>query len=276
MAEERLHKVLARAGIASRRHVEQMMTAGRIKVNGKIVKELGAQIDPDKDHVFVDGRRVKIAADQVGERVYFLLNKPVKVLSTAKDEQGRKTVLDVVVGASEGRIYPVGRLDYDAEGALLLTNDGELTNLLIHPKHKVPKIYMVKVKGVPTEEQLAKLRRGIYLEDGPTGPCQIEVIKKAKVNTWVQVILTQGKNRQIKRMFWRIGHPVQRLVRTHFAGISTEGLEIGKYRALTKRELIHLQQVAQQKDTVMPTAKVAKKPRAPRIKVGPKVTKKPE
>ncbi len=276
MAEERLHKVLARAGIASRRHVEQMMTAGRIKVNGKIVKELGAQIDPDKDHVFVDGRRVKIAADQVGERVYFLLNKPVKVLSTAKDEQGRKTVLDVVVGASEGRIYPVGRLDYDAEGALLLTNDGELTNLLIHPKHKVPKIYMVKVKGVPTEEQLAKLRRGIYLEDGPTGPCQIEVIKKAKVNTWVQVILTQGKNRQIKRMFWRIGHPVQRLVRTHFAGISTEGLEIGKYRALTKRELIHLQQVAQQKDTGMPTAKVAKKPRAPRIKVGPKVTKKPE
>ena len=273
MIEERLHKVLARAGIASRRHVEQMMTAGRIKVNGRTVKELGAQIDPDKDHVFVDGRRVKIAADQVGERVYFLLNKPIKVLSTAKDEQGRKTVLDVVVGASEGRIYPVGRLDYDAEGALLLTNDGELTNLLIHPKHKVPKTYMVKVKGVPTDEQLAKLRRGIYLEDGPTGPCQIEVIKKAKVNTWVQVILTQGKNRQIKRMFWRIGHPVQRLVRTHFAGISTEGLEIGKYRALTKRELAYLQQVAQQKETGMP--KVPAKPSVPRIKVGPKVMKQP-
>jgi len=240
MSKERLHKVLARAGVASRRHVEQMILEGHIKVNGKVVEELGVQIDPDEDHVSVDGKRVRISSEQIGERVYFLLNKPPRVLSTAKDDRERKTVIDLVAGAEQCRIYPVGRLDYDAEGALLLTNDGELTNQLIHPRHKVKKVYMVKVKGVPAEEKLAKLRRGIYLEDGPTGPCQIDVIKKAKVNTWVQVVLTQGKNRQIKRMFWRIEHPVQRIVRTHFAGLTTEGLEVGQYRALTKRELQYL------------------------------------
>jgi pseudouridine synthase len=238
--KERLHKALARAGVASRRHVEKMITEGHIRVNGKPVDQLGTQIDPDKDEVFVDGKRVQLSSDEIYERVYFLLNKPPKVLTTSKDERGRKTVLDLVLGAAEGRIYPVGRLDYDAEGALLLTNDGELTNQLIHPRHKVPKTYMVKVKGVPAEDKLDKLRRGIYLEDGPTGPCEIEVVSKAKVNTWVRVVLTQGKNRQIKRMFWRIEHPVQRLVRSHFGGISTKGLEPGQYRALTKRELTYL------------------------------------
>lgn len=239
--KERLHKVLARAGVASRRHVEKMMADGLIRVNGKMASEPGTMIDPDQDRISVDGKSVQVSSEEIYERVYFLLNKPERVLTTSKDERGRKTVLDLVLGASEGRIYPVGRLDYDAEGALLLTNDGELTNKLIHPRHKVRKTYMVKVKGVPAEEKLEKLRRGIYLEDGPTGPCEIEVVSKAKVNTWVRVVLTQGKNRQIKRMFWRIEHPVQRLVRTHFGGISTQGLEPGQYRALTKRELSSLE-----------------------------------
>ena len=237
---ERLHKVLARSGVASRRHVEQMITEGRVRVGSQKVTELGFKIDPSVDEVFVDGKKVRLFQDNLEERVYFLLNKPVKVLSTVKDDRGRKTVLDLVLGATEGRIYPVGRLDYDAEGALLLTNDGELTNQLIHPRHRVKKTYMVKVKGVPPEDKLDKLRRGIYLEDGPTGTSEIEVTKKVKANTWVCVVLTQGKNRQIKRMFWRIGHPVQKLIRTHFAGISTEGLEPGQYRSLTKRELAHL------------------------------------
>jgi len=237
--KERIQKVLANAGVASRRHIEEMIKLGQIKINGKIA-ELGAHVDPDTDVVIVDKKRITLSSEELQEKVYFLLNKPAGVMSTTKDERSRMTVMDLVVGATDGRIYPVGRLDYDAEGALLLTNDGELTNKLIHPKKKIPKVYMVKVKGTPTEESLNKLRRGIYLEDGPTGPCEIEVIRKAKINTWVQVVLTQGKNRQLKRMFWRFQNPVMRIVRTHFAGISLEGLDEGKYRSLTKRELAAL------------------------------------
>src|SRR3989338_3725493 len=224
MAQERLHKALARAGVASRRQVEKIIEEGRVRVNQARVEQQGMVIDPHKDEVYVDGKRVYTASDELTERVYFFLYKPAGVLLTSTDTAGRKTVLDLVLGAAEGRIYPVGRLDYDAEGALLMTNDGELTNQLIHPKYHVPKVYEVKVKGMPTEEQLDKLRRGIYLEDGPTGPSEIEFIKKAKVNTWLKVILTQGKNNQIKNMFWRIEHPVQKLIRTHFAGISIDGL----------------------------------------------------
>ena len=240
MSSERLHKALARAGVASRRQVEKIIEEGRVRVNKTRVEQQGMLIDPDKDEVYVDGKRVYTASDELTERVYFLLYKPAGVLSTSKDTAGRKTVLDLVLGAGEGRIYPVGRLDYDAEGALLMTNDGELTNQLIHPKYHVKKIYEVKVKGTPSEEGLAKLRRGIYLEDGPTGPCEIEFIRKAKVNTWLRVILIQGKNRQIKRMFWRIENPVQKIVRTHFAGISIEGLAPGEFRPLSKRELVAL------------------------------------
>ncbi len=243
MAQERLHKALAMAGVSSRRLAEQMIVEGRVRLNGTRVTEMGLKVDTESDQVLVDGKKVRFRpADQ--ELVYFLLNKPLSVLTTAKDDRGRKTVMDLVKGASGARIFPVGRLDYDAEGALLLTNDGDLANKLIHPRHHVPKTYMVKVKAVPAEDKLDKLRRGIYLEDGPTGPCQIEVVQKARVNTWVQVILKQGKNRQLKRMFWRIKHPVMKIVRTHFAGITTEGLAPGQYRSLTKRELASLRQQA--------------------------------
>lgn len=244
MSQERLHKALARAGVASRRQVEKMIEEGRVRVNNNRVETQGMLIDPDKDETYVDGKRVHTASNELTERVYFLLYKPAGVVSTSKDTAGRKTVLDLVLGALEGRIYPVGRLDYDAEGALLMTNDGELTNQLIHPKYHVPKIYEVKIKGTPTNEQLDKLRRGIYLPDGPTGPSEIELIRQAKVNTWLKVILTQGKNNQIKNMFWRIEHPVQKLVRTHFAGISIKGLRPGEFRPLTKKELSSLRALA--------------------------------
>lgn len=240
MAQERLQKVLARSGVASRRAVEGMIAEGRIKVNGKIITEMGHLVDVDTDRIFVDNRTVRLVSDESQEKVYFLLNKPANVLTTVKDDRERTTVMDYVKGASESRIFPVGRLDYDAEGALLLTNDGELANQLIHPKFHVAKRYIVKVKGTPKEPDIAKLRRGIYLEDGPTGPSHVEVLGKAKVNTWVEVVLTQGKNRQIKRMFWRIQNPVQKLIRTHFAGISVEGLNPGQYRLLTKREIQRL------------------------------------
>jgi 23S rRNA pseudouridine2605 synthase len=240
MVQERIHKCLARAGVASRRAVEQMIREGRIRLNNKPLLELGTLVDSEKDIVQVDGKRVAISEDVISERVYFLLNKPSNVLSTVKDDGDRLTVTKLIKGIGDARIFPVGRLDYDAEGALLLTNDGELTHRLLHPKKKIPKVYMVKVKGEPKEEHLDKLRRGIYLEDGPTGPSQIRVIKKARVNTWVEVILTEGKNRQIKRMFWRIGNPVMKLVRTYFAGLSVDGLRPGEFRPLTKRELSFL------------------------------------
>ncbi len=242
MVQERIHKCLARAGVASRRSVERMIREGRVRLNHKPLTELGTLVDPETDVVHVNGEMVHISDDLAEERVYFLLNKPAKVVSTAKDDRDRLAVTKLIKGVGSARIFPVGRLDYDAEGALILTNDGELTHSLLHPKKKIPKVYMVKVKGEPTEDNLNLLRRGIYLEDGPTGPSKINVIKKARVNTWVEVILTEGKNRQIKRMFWRIGNPVQKLIRTYFAGIGIEGLRPGEYRSLTKRELVYLRE----------------------------------
>jgi pseudouridine synthase len=240
MAEERLQKVLARAGVASRRAAEVMIAEGRVRVNERVVIELGTKVDPTRDEVRVDGRNVRVSTPEDQERVYFLLNKPAGFLTTTKDDRGRKTVMDLVTGATEGRIYPVGRLDFDAEGALLLTNDGELANLLTHPRYHVPKTYMAKVKGSPSEAELDKLRKGIYLEDGPTKPAHVEVIQKARVNTWVEITVTEGRNRLIKRMFWRIQHPVLKLVRTRFGALDTEKLRLGEYRALSKKEFLEL------------------------------------
>lgn len=235
--EERLHKALARAGVASRRAAEQMIAEGRVRVNGRTVTEPGARVDVTKDEVFVDGRRVRIASESEQEKVYFLLHKPAGTLTTTKDERGRKTVLDLVAGASGTRIYPVGRLDYDAEGALLLTNDGQLAHQLMHPKFHVPKTYMAKVKGRPKEADLDRLRRGIYLEDGPTRAAHVEVVEEVQRNTWVEITVTEGRNRLVKRMFWRIRHPVLKLVRVSFGNLTIDGLKPGAYRMLTKKEL---------------------------------------
>ena len=240
MSEERLQKALARAGVASRRAAEAMIVAGRVRVNDKVVTELGTKINPGKDDVRVDGRKVEVTSPEKQERVYFILNKPPGFLTTTKDDRGRKTVMDLVVGASQARIYPVGRLDFDAEGVLLLTNDGELANLLTHPRYHVPKTYLAKVKGVPSEEKLNKLRRGIYLEDGPTKPAHVEVEEKMKANTWVEITVTEGRNRLIKRMFWRIQHPVLKLVRTKFGALDRDGLRLGEYRELSRKELEQL------------------------------------
>lgn len=240
MNDERLHKALARAGVASRRAAEQMIEEGRVRVNGKVVDRLGAKVDLEKDKVSVDGRPVSLVTEDRQERVYFLLNKPPNVLTTTRDDRGRRTVLDLVAGASSGRIYPVGRLDFDAEGALLLTNDGELAHQLTHPRFSVPKTYLAKVKGRPSDDKLEKLRRGIYLEDGPTKAAHAEIVGEAKKNTWVEITVTEGRNRLVKRMFWRIGHPVMKLVRVQFGTLGLEGLRPGDYRSLTKREVQQL------------------------------------
>lgn len=239
--KERIQKVLARANVASRRRVEEMILEGRVRLNGKRVTELGLSVDPERDVIHVNGQAIGICSQSEQEKVYILLHKPPQVVTTANDNLGRKTVLHLLPQYKDLRIFPVGRLDYDAQGALLLTNDGELSQKLLHPKFKCKKTYLVKVKGVPNEADIEKLRRGIYLEDGPTGKSEIEFHRATKFNSWVRVTLTSGKYRQIKRMFFRIENPVMRILRTDFAGISLGTLPVGEHRTLNKSEIMLLQ-----------------------------------
>lgn len=217
-----------------------MILEGRIRLNGKKVTELGVSIDTANDVVHVNGQLVNILPVSEQEKIYILLNKPPQVVTTLSDNFSRKTVIDLLPEYKSTRIFPVGRLDYDAQGALLLTNDGELAQQLLHPKYKATKTYLVKVKGVPKQEDIEKLRRGIYLEDGPTGKSEIEFHRATRFNTWLSVRLTSGKYRQIKRMFFRIENPVMRILRTDFAGIALGDLEVGRHRNLNKKEIMQL------------------------------------
>ena len=224
---ERLQKLIARAGVTSRRNAEKLILEGKVTVDGKIITELGAQADAEKNKICVDGKILNFDA----EKIYILLNKPRGYVCTAKDERGRKTVLDLVnIGE---RIFPVGRLDLNSEGLLLLTNDGELMNALIHPKFKINKTYRVTISGEVTEEKLDKLRAGIELEDGLTAPAEIFLIEK----NLVEITIHEGRNRQIRRMFAAIGCDVKKLKRIKFAGLTLEGVEVGKFRRLTPAEI---------------------------------------
>lgn len=234
---ERLQKVLARAGVASRRKAEELIEEGRVRVNDTTVLELGVKVDPEVDEVRVDGKKIRIFSEAHLEKVYLLLNKPPNTLTTTSDDRGRKTVMELISNISGTRLFPVGRLDFDAEGALLLTNDGDLAHRLTHPRFHVPKTYHAKVKGRPTEESLEKIRRGLYLDDGPTKPAHVEILQDAKVNTWCEITVTEGRNRLIKRMFWRIRHPVMKLIRVEFAGLNVDGMRSGDSRMLTKAEV---------------------------------------
>jgi len=229
---ERLQKFLAHAGIASRRMCENIIKSGRVKVNGKTVCEPGFKIDPQNDKVQVDGQYVK----HKPKNIYLMLNKPRGYVSTVKDERGRKTVLDLVKHIDE-RVYPVGRLDYRSEGLLILTNDGDLTYFLTHPKNKIPKTYRVRVCGVPSMNKLEKLASGVELEDGRTSPAKISLIDILKGNALLEITITEGKNRQIRRMCEHIGHPVLRLVRTRIGPLELRKLPSGKVRELTQKEL---------------------------------------
>ena len=228
---ERLQKILSRAGIASRRSAEKIILAGRVTVDDKIITELGAKADINKNKICVDGRQIFLS----DAKIYLLMNKPKNILCTAKDDRGRKTVLDLVENIT-ARIYPVGRLDYDSEGLILLTNDGELTNKLIHPKYKIAKTYRAKIFGELTADKLEKLRAGIELEDGMTAPAEIILIGK---NT-VEITIHEGRNRQIRRMFAAVGCEVQKLTRIKFAGLNLSGVKSGEYRKLTQAEIKNL------------------------------------
>ncbi|MFP2963266.1 pseudouridine synthase, partial [Myxococcus sp. 1LA] len=236
MAAERLQKYLARAGVASRRHAEELITAGRVAVNNKTVTELGSRVEPGTDLVTVDGTLVT----PPDESSYFLLYKPVGVVTTLSDPQGRPTVANYVEETGK-RLFPVGRLDYDAEGALLFTDDGALAHKLTHPSFQVPRTYLAKVKGAPDAATLDKLRGGVRLEDGMATPVSVGVFEAAERNTWLKIVVAEGRPHLIKRLCAAVGHPVVRLFRPSYAGVGVEGLRPGELRPLktSEVELLH-------------------------------------
>ena len=232
--QERLNKLIAQAGIASRRGAEELLTGGMVSVNGEIVTELGAKANPETDHIKVSGKLINKKLEK-RENVYILLNKPKGYLSSVADPKGRKLVTDLVRGY--GKLHPVGRLDYNTEGLLILTNDGEFTNIVAASK-TVPKVYEVKVKGLPNANAINKLRRGITLEDGfKTAPADIKELKPTENNGWFEVTLFEGHNQQIRKMFDAVGHSVVKLRRMAVGHIKDDRIPVGAYRELDAREV---------------------------------------
>lgn len=234
MAQDRLQKILARAGVASRRHAEELIVNGRVRLNGKVVTELGTKADPKRDKVEVDGRRV-LAEDFV----YLVLHKPRGVVSTMSDPEGRPSVKELLKDVP-GRIYPIGRLDYATSGVLLATNDGDFADGLLHPRSGVPKTYVIKVKGQMKAKDLKAWSQGILLDDGMTHPAIATFLRHEDDKTWLELTIKEGRNQQIRRMGDATGFPVMRLARTVFAGITSEGLRPGTWRLLTSGELLTL------------------------------------
>ena len=234
--EERLQKIISRVGVASRRKAEELVAAGRVTVDGAVVREAGTKADAAKSRICVDGKPLP----EEKRRVYFLLNKPKGYVSTVADERGRRTVLDLLPENRE-RVYPVGRLDQNTEGLLLLTNDGALTHALLHPRFLVYKTYRAKVAGELTPERLKKLRGGLALEDGMTAPAEVRVYGMTEKGlTDVEITLHEGRNRQVRRMFEAVGCDVRTLKRTRFAQLTLAGLKRGSYRMLTQAEVAAL------------------------------------
>jgi 23S rRNA pseudouridine2605 synthase len=269
MELERLQKIIAHAGFASRREAEAMIREGRVTVNGKVVTELGTKASPGRDHIKVDGKLIT----RPETHRYILLYKPREVTSTVNDPEGRKTVIDLVKGVRE-RIYPVGRLDYQSEGLLLLTNDGDLAYKVSHPKHGSVKTYHVKVRGVPEERIIGKLERGITIEGKRTVPCEIERMKTTgrstgrgedEGNTWYEVRLREGRNQQIRKMFKAVGHPVSKLRRVAIGPIADPKLSAGEWRELTKNEV---KMLATMQEMPKPKKRVVRASSAPRKKKG--------
>ena len=237
--EQRLQKLIAAAGVASRRHAEELIAAGRVTVNGEVIKELGTKADPEKDHIKVNGKLINPQLKS-REKVYILLNKPKGYLSSVSDPEGRPLVTELLSPAL-GKLHPVGRLDFNTEGLLLLTNDGDFTNYVTAARNRVEKVYEVKVKGVPTDSGIERLRRGITLEDGTrTAPAKITKLHETQTNAWYEVLLHQGRNQQVRRMFELIGHSVLKLRRTRIGFLIDENLKPGYYRLLTPGEVARM------------------------------------
>ncbi len=243
MATERLQKIMAACGIASRRKAEEIIAAGRVTLNGKVVAEQGTKADPEQDVICVDGKPLK----RPERLVYFLLNKPKGYVTTVSDPEGWATVMDLIP-KNAGRVYPVGRLDYASEGLILMTNDGALAQNLTKAGSHVPKTYLVKVSGKPEEKDIQRLRSGITIEveDGrkvKTSPAKIRLAEDG-ANPWYEVVLIEGRNRQIRRMFERVGHLVEKIKRVQLGPLVLD-VGVGKYRALSQKEVETLKRVAE-------------------------------
>lgn len=234
--DQRLQKLIAAAGVASRRHAEELIAAGKVTVNGEVVKELGTKADPEKDHIKVNGKLINPQLKS-REKVYILLNKPKGYLTSVSDPEGRPLVMELLPPAL-ARVHPVGRLDFNTEGLLLLTNDGEFTNFITAARNQVEKVYEVKVKGVPAENGIERLRRGVVLEDGTrTARAKITKLNETRTNAWYEVLLHQGRNQQVRRMFELIGHSVLKLRRVRIGLLRDENLKPGQWRFLSPAEV---------------------------------------
>jgi 23S rRNA pseudouridine2605 synthase len=233
----RLQRYLAGCGISSRRNAEKLVESGRVEVNGAVAK-LGDTIDPEKDVVTCDGKPVHAEGT-----VYVVLNKPKETVTSARDTHGRKTVIDCVEGVG-ARVFPVGRLDVDVEGALLLTNDGDLAFRLMHPKYQIEKVYLAAVSGEVTREALTQIEQGVPLEDGLTAPAKAAIVNKGRGTTLLRLTLHEGRKREVKRMCAALGHPVRELQRVSVAGITAKGLRPGEWRYLTPHEIDELRKMS--------------------------------
>lgn len=259
--QERIQKLIAQAGIASRRHAEEMIAAGQVTVNGKVVTELGTKADPEKDHIKVAGKLINNILEQRG-KVYILLNKPKGYLSSASDPEGRKLVTDLVKG--HGKLHPIGRLDFNTEGLIILTNDGEFTNKIAASK-LIAKVYEVKVKGLPNNAAINKLRGGLRLEDGfKTAPAEIKQLMPTAKNGWYEVTLYEGHNQQIRKMFDAIGHSVVKLRRIAIGNIRDDRSAAGSSRKLSESEVKDLLQPKRKLPVAVRPSNPEKLPRASR------------
>ena len=248
--KERLQKILAQAGIASRRGAEEFILLGVVEVNGEVVSELGAKADPDFDEIRVEGKRLRIGT----EKYVYAFYKPKAVVTTLKDPEGRKTIADFMPQSKE-RLFPVGRLDYDAEGLILLTNDGDLAQSLMHPSGHVWKEYLVKVKGNITQEVMTKLSKGPVLDGKKKKPCKIKLLHYKGDKSWLSVSLQEGIKHQIKRMFLYEGHPVSKIKRVKIGNVSVGELSAGQSRLLAPEEVKELRDMAAKKPTKAPIKK---------------------
>jgi len=237
MATQRLQKVLAAAGVDSRRKCEELILSGAVQVNRKVVDKLPTFADPEKDVITVNGRRI-----QPERKVYFLLNKPKGVICTNFDPQGRKKAIDLV--PTSERTFCVGRLDADSTGIIILTNDSELANTLTHPRYRIPKTYVARVKGQISGEAVEKLKKGVWLAEGKTARASVKILKRSYKESLIEITIRQGLNRQVRRMLAKVGLAVKSLKRTRIGRLSTRGLGVGKFRVLTKAEVAYLKKAS--------------------------------